>query len=286
MLTLLRSAILAPIAALALLLTAPAYAIEYYVDYTDIWVDTKPPANSGAGGFGINFVQSGNSFDYIFATFFIYDPLTGKPDWVTGELKREKEKTSFAGNVYRTQGEPTTSPFAPRNTVTNSIGTLKFTPTSPTLGTLVYIVNGVTTTLELKRLTLTENILNGSYWGGATVSSTNCPLSSNNGTFYNTMYLEVSKQAGSTQATYTFYLDDGDYTYSCTLRGTLIQEGRFQKIDNASYLCHSGSTKVVDGTANLSNIAVTTQGIEGQWTSNRGWGNCKEEVRFTGVLMP
>ncbi|MDR2016511.1 MAG: hypothetical protein LBP90_02735 [Burkholderiales bacterium] len=285
MLILLRSAILAPVAALAFLLTAPVHAVEY-IDYTDLWVDTKPPANSGTGGFGINFVQSGNSFDYIFATFFIYDPLTGKPDWVTGELTRETNKTSFAGNVYRTQGEPTTSPFAPRNTVTNSIGTVKFTPTSPTSGTLVYIVNGVTTTLELKRLTLTENILDGVYWGGASVVSTNCPRSGDNGTYHNTMALDVIQPTGGAQVTYTFNLDYIGFIYKCTLKGALIQEGRFQKINNANYVCYSGSTKLVDGTANLYNIAATTQGVEGKWISNKGIEGCKEEGYFSGVLVP
>jgi hypothetical protein len=251
-------------------------------------VDTKPPANGGAGGFGINFVQSGNSFDYIFATFFIYDPATGNPDWVTGDLERERGSSTFTGNVYRTQGEPTTSPFTPRNTVNTPIGKITFTPASSTTGTLVYVVNNVTTTLELKRLTLTENILDGSYWGGATVSGSSCTLSGDNGIFFNTIALNVTKQTGSTQVTYTFYLEDSEsrYNYTCTLRGTLIQEGRFQKVDNASYVCHSGSNKVVDGTANLSDIAATTQGIEGKWTSNKGLGNCKEEARFSAVLLP
>jgi hypothetical protein len=281
MLTIFRSALLAPIAALAFLLTAPAQALVG-VDYTDIWVDTKPPANSGAGGFGINFVQSGNSFDYIFATFFIYDPATGSPDWVTGDLERERGKSSFTGNVYRTQGEPTTSPFTPRNTVNTPIGKITFTPASSTTGTLVYVVNNVTTTLELKRLTLTENMLNGTYWGMAAIRSSNCSSSINNGTFFERIILDVAKQAGSTQATYVFTIED----YVCTMKGTLIQEGRFQKINNASYVCYSGNNKIVDSTANLFNIAATTQGIEGEWTSNRGWGNCREEVHFAAVLQP
>ncbi|MDR2173859.1 MAG: hypothetical protein LBE32_06640 [Burkholderiales bacterium] len=285
MLTIFRSALLAPIAALAFLLTAPVHAT---IDYTDIWVDTKPPANSGMGGFGINFVQSGNSFDYIFATFFIYDPATGSPDWVTGELERERGSSTFTGNIYRTQGEPTTSPFTPKNTVNTAIGKITFTPVSSTTGTLIYMVNNVTTTLELKRLTLTENNLNGLYWGGATVTGSNCPNSGDNGVFFNTASIEVVKQAGSTQAAYTFYLEGNGtlLSYACTLKGTLIQEGRFQKINNANYVCYSGNSKVADGTANLFNIAATTQGLEGEWTSNKGMFNCKEGVRFSGVLLP
>ncbi|MDR0250823.1 MAG: hypothetical protein LBI35_05910 [Burkholderiales bacterium] len=287
MLTIFRSAILLPVAALAFLLVAPVHAVEY-IDYTDIWVDANPPENSGAGGFGINFVQSGNSFDFMFATFFVYDPATGKPDWVTAQLERKKDKTSFTGNIYRTQGEPTTSPFAPKNTVTDPIGTIQFTPVTSATGTMLYVVNNVATTLSLKRMTLTENILDGSYWGGATVSGSNCTLSGDNGIFFNTIALNVTKQTGSTQVTYTFYLEDSEsrYNYTCALRGALIQEGRFQKVNNASYVCHSGSNKVVDGTANLSDIAATTQGIEGKWTSNRGLGNCREEARFSAILLP
>ncbi|MDR2244827.1 MAG: hypothetical protein LBE15_05410 [Burkholderiales bacterium] len=286
MLTTFRSFLLAPIAALTFLFMTPAQA--EYIDYTDTWVDANPPANSGAGGFGINFTQSGNSFDFMFATFFIYDPATGSPDWVTAQLERAKGETSFTGNIYRTQGEPTTGPFVPRNTVNSAIGTVTFTPATSTTGTMAYVVNSVTTTLELKRMTLTENILDGSYWGGATVSGSNCTLSGDNGIFYNTIALNVTKQTGSTQVTYTFYLEDSEtrYNYTCTLRGALVQEGRFQKVDNASYVCHSGSNKVVDGTANLSDIAATTQGIEGKWTSNRGLGNCREDVRFSGVIIP
>ncbi|MDR0247928.1 MAG: hypothetical protein LBI16_06015 [Burkholderiales bacterium] len=281
MLTAFRSAIFSFIAALAFLLAAQVHAIEG-VDYTDIWVDTAPPPANNKGGFGINFVQSGNSFDYIFVTFFIYNPATGSPDWVTGDLRRDMGKTSFSGNVYRTQGDPTSSPFAPRNTTTNPIGTIQFTPTTSATGTLVYVVNNVTTTLSLKRMTLTENILNGTYWGMAMIRSSNCTSNINNGTFFEKIILNVAKQAGSTQATYTFTIED----YTCTMKGTLVQEGRFQKINNASYVCHSGNTKIVDGTANLFNIAATTQGIEGEWTSNRGWGNCKEETHFTAVLKP
>ncbi|MCL2297997.1 MAG: hypothetical protein FWC38_02080 [Proteobacteria bacterium] len=280
MLTIFRSAVLAPVAALALLLTPPAHAAEF-IDYTDIWADVKAPANEA--GFGINFVQSGNSFDFIFATFFIYDPATGNPDWVTAQLEREKGKTSFTGNIYRVQGAPTDSPFVPRNTVTNALGTATFTPASSATGTLLYTVGDVTTTLELKRLTLTENILDGKYWGMAAIRSSNCSSSINNGTFYEIIHLNVAKQAGSTQVTYTFIMEEG---HICTMRGTLIQEGRFQKINNASYVCHLGSNKVVDGTANLSDIAATTQGIEGKWTSNKGLGNCREGVRFSGVLLP
>ncbi|MDR0770656.1 MAG: hypothetical protein LBE75_05610 [Burkholderiales bacterium] len=283
MLTILRSAILAPVAALTFLLAVPAHAVEY-VDYTDVWVDTK--AIPGQAGFGINFVQSGNSFDFLFATFYIYDPATGNPVWVTGQWSREQGKTSFAGDIYRTKSEPTTNPFTPKNTKTESIGTATFTPSSSTTGTLIYKVEGKTTELSLKRMTLTENILDGRYWGGASVVSSNCPSSGDNGTYHNTMTLDVTKPTGSTQATYTFYLDYIGFIYTCTLKGTLIQEGRFHKINNANYVCHSGSAKIVDGTANLYNIAATTQGIEGKWTSNKGMDGCKEEGYFSGVLIP
>ncbi|MDR2711306.1 MAG: hypothetical protein LBB65_08335 [Burkholderiales bacterium] len=281
-----RSLFSAAIAALALFLTLPAHAVEY-IDYTDIWVDAN--ATIGESGFGINFVQGGNSFDYIFATFFIYDPATGNPVWVTGELSRSSGITPFIGNIYRTQGDPTINPFAPKNTVTTPIGIVTFSPTSSTTGTLVYTITDprTTTTLNLQRLTLTPTVLNGTYFGGNTVSSTNCSSSGNNKTYYNTASVEIAKQAGSTQATYTFTMqDDAGYLYTCTMKGTLIQEGRFQKINNASYVCYSGNSKVVDYTATLSNIAATTQGIEGQWTSNKGWGNCKEDAHFAAVLVP
>ncbi len=263
------------------LLMTTVYASEY-VDYTDIWVDTNPPVNSGMAGFGINFIQSGNSFDYIFATFFIYDPATGNPVWVTGDLEREKGKTSFAGYLNQTQGEPTSNPFTPRNTVTMRIGSFTFTPTSSTTGKLAYTVNNTTTTLELKRLSLTENILDSTYWGGATIKRTGCSSSGNNKTTRNEILLDVTKKTGSTQATYTFSIEN----YSCIMKGTLIQEGRFQRIKNADYVCHLGSDKIVDGSSNIFNITATTQGIEGEWTSNKGLDNCREEGHFAAVLSP
>ncbi|MCL2310079.1 MAG: hypothetical protein FWC42_07365 [Proteobacteria bacterium] len=276
-----RSAVLLPAAALVFLLTTPVRAVEY-IDYTDLWIDANPPINSGMGGFGINFIQSGNSFDFIFATFYIYDPVTGKPDWVTGQLEREAGKTSFTGNIYRTQSDPTSGPFVPKNTVTASIGTVKFTPASSTTGTLLYTVDKVTTTLDLKRFTLTETILDGSYWGQASIRRTGCTSSGNNGTTSNKISLEIEKKTGSTQATYTFTIAN----YNCTMSGALIQEGRFQKINGASYVCYLGSDKMVNSTADLFNIAATTQGMEGEWTSNKGLDGCKEETHFAAVIQP
>ncbi|MCL2871687.1 MAG: hypothetical protein FWF41_01670 [Betaproteobacteria bacterium] len=283
MLTVFRSAVSVIVTAFALLLALPAHA-DYIVDYTDIWIDAN--AAIGAAGFGINFVQSGNSFDYIFATFFIYDPATGNPVWVTGGLSRDSSGTYFSGDIYQTKSDPTTSPFLPKNAVSTKLGTAKFTPTSTnsTTGTLVYTVNGTATTINLKRQTLTENILDGTYWGQATIRSANCSSSIYNGTFFNTMVLTVAKQANSSQATYTFTLNNN--SYNCTMTGTLVQEGRFQKIDNAKYVCYSGNTKIVDSSANLYNIAATTQGIEGEWTSDKGWGSCVEETHFAAVLYP
>lgn len=281
MLTAFRSAFSVIVAAFTLLLALPAQA-DYIVDYTDIWFDAN--ATIGVSGFGINFVQSGNSFDYIFATFFIYDPATGNPVWVTAGMDRDSSGAYFSGDIYQTKSDPTTTPFAPKNTNSQKLGTVKFTPATSTTGTMVYTANGTTTTLSLKRMPLTENILNGSYWGQATIRSAGCSSSIYNGTFFNTLVLAVAKQAGSTQATYTFTLNND--SYNCTMTGTLVQEGRFQKIDNAKYVCYSGSSKIVDGTANLYNIAPTTQGIEGEWTSSKGWGGCAEEAHFAAVINP
>ena len=81
-------------------------------------------------------------------------------------------------------------------------------------------------------------------------------------------------------ATFTFTYP----TYACTLSGTLAQHGRQYVISGASYTCTQSGATIFSGSANLSEITATAQGVEGRWTADTGSG-CRESAQFSAVLL-
>lgn len=260
-----------------LLIIGSATAARSYVDFTDIWYD------QATSGWGINIVQSGNSFDYIFATLFIYDPATGEPTWVTGELKLDNDSKDdvFTGPLYRHTSKPTGTPFDPVKPLNSeNIGTLTFTATAPDQASISYSVGGMKVERKIVRQTLTGNTIIGTYYGSALFTYDSCT-----NPVHQQMRVTVEKNSGTT----TFILTTlPDETVVCNLKGTLQSGGRTAKIDNAQYICQDKTTgKIIwDIKADVSNIVATTQGIEGEWITTKkvdGIG-CKETGRFSAIL--
>ena len=90
----------------------------------------------------------------------------------------------------------------------------------------------------------------------------------------------VIAPATSLAATFTFAYP----TYACTLSGTLVQHGRQYAISGADYRCVQNGTTVFSGSANMSEITATAQGIEGRWSAAIGSG-CQESAQFSAVLL-
>lgn len=262
-----------------LLIIDSATAARSYVDFTDIWYD------QATSGWGINIVQSGNSFDYIFATLFIYDPATGKPTWVTGELKLDNDSKDdvFTGPLYRHTSKPTGTPFDPVKPLNSeNIGTLTFTATAPDQASISYSVGGMKVERKIVRQTLTGNTIIGTYYGSVLYTyesgdSMHCPLR------YGPMNITVKKDSGIT----TFILTVPDGAVVCNLKGTLQPSGRTAKIDNAQYICWDKTTGriIQDIKVDVSNIVATTQGIEGEFTAKKESDFCsKGMARFSAIL--
>jgi hypothetical protein len=134
-------------------------------------------------------------------------------------------------------------------------------------------------TKAISRQPLTAPTIGGSYTGGISGLVTGCSSSGGNGAYRAGYDLQVT-QTPAGAATFTFTYP----TYVCALSGTLTLHGRQYTMSGATYKCTQGGQTVVSGSANLSEIAATAQGIEGTWIANTG-GGCRESAQFSAVLL-
>lgn len=254
----------AVIASLALLLPLkPALAAEY----TDLWV------TPGENAWGVNFVQ----WDSImYATFYIYGP-DNKPIWYSAVLNRDG-LGNFNGTLFLNGGTYFALPWNPNDITSQVAGTASFRP-SPNnnyQGTLVYTVNGAgTVTKAVQRFSDHPAIpLAGTYFGAESGSYTGCTNSGDNQVYVDTFPLTVTQTA--TALTLVFAYDGLGTT--CTLTGSLVQNGLLYSIPFATYVCTDG----LNTTASVFNVKQTAQGIEGQFSAPVP-GNCREDTRFSAV---
>ena len=255
---------------LATLSISPAFAAPY--DYTDNWY---VPAEEG---WGVNFTQSDN---FIFATLFIYGP-DKQPTWYTAEMAWDGQN-QFAGNVYRTTGTYFKDPWNPadRTVPAAQVGTATFTPSTLNNyeGTLSYTVSGVgTVTKAVTRLTLTPILLTANYVGGQSGSYTGCTAAASNKTYQDFFNLSVSQSGMNVTLAFTYQSSTPPLT--CSLTGTMVQNGSIYRIANATYQCSDG----LSTNASVSNLRATPLGIEGQFDAPTVGGGCRETANFGGTL--
>jgi hypothetical protein len=257
---------LATFAAIAALTPAAAHA----TDYTDLW---WTPTESG---WGVNVVQSDA---FMFLTFFIYGP-DNKPTWYTAQLSQDAQG-AYSGGLYLTGGTHYAKPWNPADSpAAQVVGTAQFRPSATNAyeATLTYVVNGVGTVVKaIERQPLTLINVAGSYSGGLAGVQSGC---SNSGSYRNTYDLQVTQQASSGAATFTFTFP----TYTCTLSGTLVLHGSQYTMTGAEYKCSQGGATVLSTSADLAEIKATAQGIEGRWAAPVD-GGCTENAYFSAVLL-
>ena len=262
----LRHSLLAMVIALFAGVAAPT---ARSADYTDLW---WIPAESG---WGVNVLHTDN---FMFLTFFIYGQDHNKPTWYSADLLLDASG-AFTGGLYATTGTYYAQPWNTGDVgAAQQVGNASFRPSTTNTyeATLIYVVDGVgTVTKAVSRFPLTPPIIGGQYTGGISALQTSCNNSGSNGAYKLTYDLQVA-QSNAGAATFTFKYA----TYSCSLSGNLVQHGRQYTIPGAEYKCTNGFS----GSADLSEIVATAQGVEGKWTANTGSG-CRENAQFSAVLL-
>ncbi len=256
--------------ALLALIAAGAQAVtsSRAVDYTDIWY------TQGEDGWGVNLVQSDT---FLYGTFFVFG-ADKKPTWITATLVWDGN-SKYVGPIYTYQGSFYFGPWNANDHVETPSGTASFTPdpVNPALGALAYTVTGVGSVAKsLQRLTLTTIPIAGTYIGGQSGAYSGCSNTGDNSLYSDTFTLQVSQSSGIASLSFAF---DG-LGESCTLAGTLAQNGALQSISSATYRCDDG----LDTNAVLSGIKITAQGIEGSFSAPDVGGGCAESGRFSAVL--
>jgi hypothetical protein len=256
---------LAAVLLLSLTLVRPAAA----VDYTDIWW------NSLESGWGVNFVQADN---FVFATFFIYGP-NNQPIWYTGNMTVDANGV-WSGPLYFTSAASGTyfgNPWNPSGFTQPQVGTVTFTPANSYSGTLTYNVGTVTVTKQITRQTLKTIPAAGDYSGAVLSVFSNCTDPNNNGPLTYFANLTVVQTTGG-PLQFDFTNSDGPFR----IVGTYIQDGQLYRIPNATYTVGSFTF-----TAQVSEVKVTSQGIEGRWTAPVGaaFAGCTENAFFSFLFV-
>jgi hypothetical protein len=236
-------------------------------EYSDLWV------TPGEDAWGVNFVQWDS---VLYATFYIYGS-DNKPIWYSAVLNRDASN-NFSGTLFTNGGTYFALPWKPGDIVSQVAGTAIFRPSTANNyeGTLIYTVNGVgTITKVVQRFNDHPGIpLGGLYSGGISSAYSGCKSSGNNGPFFDYYQLQVTQSTSNLSITFTFP------SLTCTLAGTLSQNGLLYSINSATYQCSDQT----DTTASISDLKLTAQGIERQYTAAGGvFDDCAESARFSAV---
>jgi len=240
-----------------LALALPAAAGTYSTDYTDLWW------NPNESGWGVNVIQQ---HDTIFATLFVYG-ADGAPNWFVASTVQPTSagnQTTFIGTLFKTNGPfyGATS-FDPAAVKAYVVGTISFTFTSDTTGTLQYVVNGTLVTKSIVRQTWKVNQLAGNYFGGLTASGTNCGNGVTNGNVLIVGPMVVQHTGGqsdTTQVTMNVQFVSSNQNQQCTFTGPYTQSGQLGSITG-----NWGCTTNNQGSFTLTSIQANVNGLTGRF---------------------
>lgn len=241
------------------------------VDYTDIWW------NPNESGWGVNLVQSNN---FIFATFFVYG-TNQQPTWVTAQLTLGNNNV-WSGPVYFTTGSFYGGPWDPGQSSATEVGVATFVPSDAVNGTLNYNVGGISVAKVITRQTLKLIPAGGKYAGAFTSVYSGCANPANNGPLTFWANLTVNQTPSTMELRFQGYSLDDFSPFNFTMSGNSIQQGQLYQIPGATYL--SGSNTL---SAQVSEVKVTSQGIEGRWLANLNpvFTGCIENGYFSFLFV-
>jgi hypothetical protein len=252
------------------LLIAPQVgATSFSTDQSDLWW-TDPP--SSENGWGIQLVQRNST---IFATMFVYG-AGGAPTWYVANMTPSGGPLSWSGALFTATGSPfsavpyNSSLFTPRQ-----VGTMTWTATSVTTGSLTYSVDGVPVSKNLTRQFLAFEDYSGHYGGGIHQVATGCANPGLNGTIENVGILDIA-QSGSTVTLAAFPTTGG----SCSYAGALTQAGQMGSVAG-SFVCSSGES----GTFQLFEMQVNITGMTGRFTAHSATLGCTLTGWFGGLRV-
>lgn len=239
-------------------------------DYSDLWF---VPSESG---WGFNMAHQG---DTIFLTLFVYGP-DRLPTWYVASGMAYQPvggADSFNGALFTTTGTPfNVNPFIPSSVGVAQVGTVTFTATSPTSGTLNYTINGQNIIKNVVRQNFRNEILAGQFLGGTSGTISGC--SQGNGLSETAASYTLSTLGTQVRIDEFITATPNSAAYVCTYTGTYSQAGRLGAI--------SGS-----GTCSNSTVGQTIEATEVEIGSNYFAGrvvigltpNCRFTGRIGGV---
>jgi hypothetical protein len=185
---------------------------------------------------------------------FVYGP-TGAATWYVATMN-STDAITWTGDLYATTGPYFgTVPFNPANVVATKVGTMTWTPTSVTTGTLMYDVNGNGIVKNVVRQTLVVDDFSGHYGGVLHSTNSGCSDTTHNGTSDFVGVVDIA-ESGST-VNIVFSNAGGN----CSFTGTYSQAGQFGAI-SGTYVCGGDS-----GTFQGFELQVNRTGFTGRYTS-------------------
>ena len=253
---------------------APVAATAFSIDQSDLW---WLPAESG---WGIQFVQRGA---LIFATMFIY-AANGTPTWYVALLKppgvasenaAKAATLSWSGDLDATTGTGFANAWNPMAFNVTKVGTMTWTPTDATSGTLVYSVNGATVSKNIVREFITLDDFSGTYLGGIQLTQSGCIDPSKNGTFTDFASITITQSGQS----FELMLNTTTTGTSCTFQGPLTQAGRFGAA-TGTFVCNGKTT-----TGSVFNMVVGPEAISAHFRSSDSSNGCDSNGGIAGERM-
>jgi hypothetical protein len=240
-------------------------ANSFGTDLSDLWY---LPTESG---WGVNVIHQG---DVLFVTFFVYGS-SGAPIWYSASETRYSTTLAsgslvFTGPLYQTGGPWFGGSFNPANVSYRQVGTVTFTASSVSSGTLSYSVDGIVVQKNIARATWRANEISGSYVGATVGTYSSCNPASANGYAEDPAYITIA-QSG-TNAT----IQVVGQSATCSYSGPYVQEGRMGSISGA-YACSNGAA----GTFNAFEIEVNSSTFSARATAKSQF--CNFAGRVGGV---
>jgi len=244
------------------------------VDASDLWW------NSFESGWGINFQQQDN---IAFATLFTYG-ADGQPRWYSASDLRLRfvlpgGLPSFDGKLYESTGPGFSTSFNPAAVTRRDVGlfTANPVPGSPDELNLLYQIDGITYTKNVKRLTTRGNNPGGTYRGQVAMQNT-C---SGGGTGLFTLRTDFTILVNG-----AFQMTETAPNRTCTYVGSTEPRGRMY-MSQGSYVCTGNAPE--SGTYRITEMEVGQDGVIGQFVrgtdapSNLPFARCTVGGRIAGV---